>query len=115
MVRGCVGVAGEAGVEAGEPAADVRFDLRLGAAGGLEVADVELLLASDAREAVGGAGASLGAYGTLSSPTAVKTSGRSRALFAAIGEPQSCPTTVAVSSPRAWTTAVLSATWASMR
>nr|AWS27290.1 FunU2 [Streptosporangium sp. KD35] len=49
-------VAGERGVEPGQPAADVRFDLGLGPAGLLEVADVELLLAAHPGEDLAGPG-----------------------------------------------------------
>lgn len=51
------GVGGERGIETGQPAADVRFDLALGPARLLEVGDVELLLPAEPREHLAGAGA----------------------------------------------------------
>lgn len=79
----------QSGVEAHKPAAHVRFDLGLGPAGLLEIADVELLVAADLREDLGRSRAPGGVYGTPSSPTAANMSGRVNADAAAIGEPQS--------------------------
>ncbi len=58
LALGRHGVGGQGRVEAREPASDIGLDLRLGAAGLLEVGDVELLLgAADPVEDLGGAGA----------------------------------------------------------
>lgn len=45
----------------------------------------------------------------------MKISGLSRAVLAAMAEPQSWPTITAVSSPSARTTATLSSIWSSIR